>query len=102
MQLYLGTAGGAIVFKIHVQARLSGVMLRYSFVVLHASNDEWQHRRTTVGSYPRMPALKRNIFDAPEEHDEKVRWQNYCNLHFANDNDTLAEEEQELEALVES
>ena len=41
--------------------------------------------------------------DAPEEHDEKVSigGRNITNLRFADDIDALAEEEQELEALVE-
>ena len=39
---------------------------------------------------------------APEEHDEKVSGRNITNLRFAHDIDALAEEEQELEALVES
>ena len=42
--------------------------------------------------------------DALEEHDGKVsiRGKNTTNLRFADDIDALAEEEQELEALVES
>ena len=42
--------------------------------------------------------------DALEEHDGKVsiRGRNITNLRFADDIDALAEEEQELEALVES
>ena len=42
--------------------------------------------------------------DALEEHDEKVSigGRNITNLRFADDIDALAEEEQELEALVES
>ena len=42
--------------------------------------------------------------DALEEHDGKVSigGRNITNLRFANDIDALAEEEQELEALVES
>ena len=42
--------------------------------------------------------------DALEEHDEKVSIgeRNITNLRFADDIDTLAEEEQELEALAES
>ena len=43
-------------------------------------------------------------FDALEEHDGKVSigGRNITNLRFADDIDALAEEEQELEALVES
>ena len=42
--------------------------------------------------------------DSKEEHDEKVSIgdRNITNLQFANDIDALAEEEQELESLVES
>ena len=42
--------------------------------------------------------------DALEEHDGKVSigGRNITNLRFADDIDVLAEEEQELEALVES
>ena len=42
--------------------------------------------------------------DALEEHDGKVSigGRNITNLRFAKDIDALAEEEQELEALVES
>ena len=41
--------------------------------------------------------------DALEEHDGKVSigGRNITNLQFADDSDALAEEEQELEALVE-
>ena len=44
------------------------------------------------------------MFDALEEHDGKVSigGRNITNLRFADDIDALAEEEQELEALVES
>ena len=42
--------------------------------------------------------------DAPEEHDGKVSIgsRNITNLRFADDIDALADEEKELEALVES
>ena len=42
--------------------------------------------------------------DALEEHDGKVSigCRNITNLRFAHDKDAVAEEEQELEALVES
>ena len=43
--------------------------------------------------------------DALEEHDDykiSISSRNITNLQFANDIDALAEEEQELEALVES
>ena len=77
--------------------------------------DEWQHRRmvqTTVGVRQGCllsPTLF-NIFlerirsDALEEHDRKVSigGRNITNLQFAHDIDALAEEEQDLEALVES
>ena len=44
------------------------------------------------------------MFDALEEHDGKVNigGRNITNLRFADDIDALAEEEQELEALIES
>ena len=47
--------------------------------------------------------LERIMSDALEEHDGKVSigGRNITNLQFANDIDALAEEEQELEALVE-
>ena len=48
--------------------------------------------------------LERIMSDALEEHDGKVSigGSNITNLRFADDTDALAEEEQELEALVES
>ena len=48
--------------------------------------------------------LERIMSDALEEHDGKVSigGRNITNLRFADDMDALAEEEQELEALVES
>ena len=48
--------------------------------------------------------LKRIMSDALEEHDGKVSidGRNITNLQFADDIDALAEEEKELEALVES
>ena len=48
--------------------------------------------------------LKRIMSDALEEHDGKnsIRGRNITNLRFAVNIDALAEEEQELEALVES
>ena len=47
--------------------------------------------------------LERIMSDALEEHDGKVSigGRNITNLRFADDKDALAEEEQELEALVE-
>ena len=58
---------------------------------------------------PPPPPLLFNIFlerimsDVLEEHDGKVsRGRNITNLRFADDIDALAEEEQKLEALVES
>ena len=80
-----------------------------SAVQMNGSIGEWF--RTTVGVRQGCllsPAL--NIFlerimsDALEEHDGKVSigGRNITNLRFANDIDALAEEEQELEALVES
>ena len=48
--------------------------------------------------------LEQIMSDALEEHHGKVSigGRNLTNLHFADDIDALAEEEQELEALVES
>ena len=48
--------------------------------------------------------LERIMSDALEEHDRKVSigGRNITNLRFADDIDALAEEEQQLEALVES
>ena len=48
--------------------------------------------------------LERIMSDGLEEHDGKVNigGRNITNLRFADDTDALAEEEQELEALVES
>ena len=48
--------------------------------------------------------LKRIMLDALEEHDRKASkgGRNITNLRFADDIDALAEEEQELEALVEN
>ena len=48
--------------------------------------------------------LERIMSDALEEHDRKVSigGRNITNLRFADDIDALADEEQELEALVES
>ena len=79
-------------------------------VQMNGSIGEWF--RTTVGVRQGCllsPTLY-NIFleqimsDALEEHDGKVSigGRNITNLRFADDIDALAEEEQELEALVES
>ena len=81
-----------------------------SAVQMNGSMGEWF--RTTVGVRQGCllsPTLF-NIFlewimsDALEEHDGKVSTggRNITNLRFADDIDALAEEEQELEALVES
>ena len=55
-------------------------------------------------SYPLQHFLERIMSDALEEHDVKVSigGRNITNLRFADDIDALAEEEQELEAPVES
>ena len=66
--------------------------------------------RTTVRQGCLLSPTLFNIFlelimsDALEEHDGKVSigGRNITNLRFADDIDALAEEEQELEALVES
>ena len=81
-----------------------------SAVQMNGSIGEWF--RTTVGVSqgcllsPTLLniVLERIMSDALEEHDEKVSigGRNITNLRFADDIDALAEEEQELEALVES
>ena len=81
-----------------------------SAVQMNGSIGEWF--RTTVGvrqEYLLSPTLfniflERIMSDALEEHDGKVSigGRNITNLRFADDIDALAEEEQELEALVES
>ena len=77
---------------------------------MNGSIGEWS--RTTVGVRQGCllsPTLfniflERIMSDALEEHDGKVSigGRNITNLRFADDIDALAEEEQELEALVES
>ena len=81
-----------------------------SAVQMNGSIGEWF--RTTVGVRQGCllsPSLfniflERIMSDALEEHDGKVSigGRNITNLRFADDIDVLAEEEQELEALVES
>ena len=81
-----------------------------SAVQMNGSIGEWF--RTTVGVRQGCllsPTLfniflKQIMSDALEEHDGKVRigGRNITNLRSADDIDALAEEEQELEALVES
>ena len=78
-----------------------------SAVQMNGSIGEWF--RTTVGVRQGclLSSTLFNIFnmsDALEEHDGKVciGCRNITNLRFADDIDALAEEEQELEALVES
>ena len=82
-----------------------------SAVQMNGSIGEWF--RTTVGVRQGCLLsltlfnifLERIMSNAPEEHDGKVSIggiTNITNLRFADDIDALAEEEQELEALVES
>ena len=79
------------------------------------SSDKWQHRsmvQNNSWSQARMSSFihslqyffKRIMSDALEEHDGKVSigGRTITNLRFADDIDALAEEKQELEALVES
>ena len=78
-------------------------------VQMNGSIGEWF--RTTVGERQGCllsPTLfniflERIMSEALEEHDGKlsIGGRNITNLRFANDKDALAEEEQELEALVE-
>ena len=77
---------------------------------MNRSTGEWF--RTTIGvrqGYLLSPTLfsiflERITSDALEEHAGKVSigGRNITNLRFADDKDALSEEEQELEALVES
>ena len=55
-------------------------------------------------THPLQHFLERIMSDALEEHDGKasIGGRNITNLRFADDIDALAEEEQELEALVGS
>ena len=77
-----------------------------SAVQMNGSIGEWF--RTTVGCLlsPTLFTifLERIMSDALEEHDGKfsIGGRSISNLRFANDINALAEEEQELEALVES
>ena len=70
-------------------------------VQMNGSIGEWL--RTTVGVRQGC-LLSPTIFNIFLEHDGKVSigGRNFTNLRFADDIDALAEEEQELEALVES
>ena len=77
---------------------------------MNGSIGEWF--RTTVGVRQGCPlspilfniVLERIMSDALGKHDGKISigGRNFTNLRFADDIDALAEEEQELEALVES
>ena len=60
--------------------------------------------RITVSQTSEHFSRERIMFDALEEHNGKVSigGRNITNLRFADDIGALAEEEQELEALVES
>ena len=83
-----------------------------SAVQMNGSIGEWFRIRTTVGVRQGCllsPTifnifLERIMSDALEEHDGKVSigGRNIINLRFADDIAALAEEEQELEALLES
>ena len=78
-----------------------------SAVQMNGSIGEWF--RTTVGGCLLSSTLfniflERIMSDALEEHDGKVSigGKNFTNLWFTDGIDALAEEEQELEALVEN
>ena len=95
---------------------LNSICVHLSFIgqhLIHLNAKLDQHWfRTTVGARqgcilsPTLfnVFLKRIMSDALEEHDGKVSigGRNITNLRFADDIDALAEEEQELEALVKS
>ena len=70
-----------------------------SAVQMNSSTGEWFRTPTFFNIF-----LKQIMTDALEEHDGKVSigGRNIINWRFADDIDALAEEEQELEALVES
>ena len=67
-------------------------------------NNSRSKARISSVTHPLQHFLERIMYDALEEHDWKVSigGRNISNLRFADDIDALAEEEQELEALVES
>ena len=81
-----------------------------SAVKMNGSIGEWFRKTVEVRQGCLLSPTPFNIFlqrimsDAPEEYDEKVNkgGRNITNLLFADDIDTLAEKEQELETLVES
>ena len=80
-----------------------------SAVQTNGSVEEWSRKTVGVGqgcllSPILFNSLERIKSNAPEDHDGKVSigGRNVTNLRFADDIDALAEEEQELEALVES
>ena len=79
-----------------------------SAVLMNGSIGEWFRITTGVRQgwllSPSLFIIFPVMSDALEEHDGKVSiyGRNITNLRFADDIDTLAEEEQELEALVES
>ena len=81
-----------------------------SAVQMNGSIGEWFRTTVAVRQGCLLSPTLFNIFleqimsDALEEHDGKVSigGRNIANLRFADDIDALAEEEQELEALVES
>ena len=67
-------------------------------------NDSRSKVRMSSVTHPLQNFIERIMSDALEEHDGKVSigGRNITNLRFADDINALAEEEQELEALVES
>ena len=81
-----------------------------SAVQMNGSIGEWFRATVRVRQGCLLSPILLNIFlerimpDALEEHEGKVSigGRNMTNLRFADDTDALAEEEQELDALVES
>ena len=103
MRKYISTDLFRTIEQLHDKAtRLSAVQMNDSFREWFRTTFEVRQgcflSPTLFNSF-----LKRIISDALEEHEKKVSigGRNITNLRFADDIDTLAEEEQQLESLVE-